>query len=65
MKRHRILVRPLRQRTDQAAIGLGDDTTLPQFLAGLVAQRAAVGTAWTLADPRAPAGTNNITGEEP
>lgn len=63
MKRHRILVKALRQRADPATIGLSDDTARTDFPAGIIAQRVAVGTARTLADPRAAAGTNNMTGE--
>ena len=63
MKRHRILVKPLSQHADRAAIGLGDDTTRTAFLAGIAAQRAAVNAARTLADLRASVGTDNMTGE--
>ena len=61
MKRHRILVKPHRQHADRAAIGLGDDTTRTEFLAGIAAQRAAVSATRTLADLRASAGTNKAT----
>ena len=63
MKRHRILVKALRQHADRAAIGLSDDTTRTDFLAGIAAQRAAVSTARTLADLRASAGTYKATQE--
>ena len=63
MKRHRILVKALRQHADRAAIGLGDDTTRTEFLAGIAAQRAAVNAARTLADLRASVGTDKATQE--
>jgi hypothetical protein len=52
-----------RDRADRAAIGLSDDTTKADFLAGLAAQRAAVSAARTLADLRASAGTDKATQE--
>ena len=51
-----------RDRADRAAIGLSDDTTRTDFLAGIAAQRAAVSATRTLADQRAAARTNNMTG---
>ena len=61
MKRHRILVKPLHQHADPATIGLSDDTAGTDFRARIIAQRVAVGTARTLADLRASAGTNKAT----
>ena len=52
-----------RDRADRAAIGLDDDTTRTDFLAGLAAQRAAVSATRTLADLRASAGTYKATQE--
>ncbi len=61
MKRHRILVKPLSQHADRAAIGLGDDTTKADFLAWLAAQRAAVSATRTLADLREVIDTDDVT----
>jgi hypothetical protein len=52
-----------RDRADRAAIGLGDDTTRADFLAGIAAQRTAVSAARPLADLRASAGIDKATQE--
>ena len=55
-------LRVARDRADRAAIGLGDDTTKADFLAGIAAQRAAVNAAHTLADLRAVPETEDMIG---
>ena len=51
-----------RDRADRAAIGLDDDTTRTDFLAGLAAQRAAVSATRTLADLRTTIETEDMRG---